>query len=49
MKYLILIHSNPSVIELFAGMTDEQRREAFQTYWDVESDLQARRSHVRDS
>lgn len=41
MQYLILIHSNPSVIELFAGMTDDQRREAFQTYWDVESDLQA--------
>lgn len=41
MKYLILIHSNPSVIELFAAMTDEQRQQAYQTYYDVESELTA--------
>ncbi|GAB3916950.1 hypothetical protein GCM10011575_32990 [Microlunatus endophyticus] len=40
MKYLILIHSNPSVIELFAAMTDVQRREAFQTYFEIESELE---------
>ena len=41
MKYLILIHNNPSVGELFEKMTDEERAVAFQTYWDVESDLEA--------
>lgn len=41
MKYLILIHSNPAVAELFAAMTDDERRAAFQIYWDVESDLEA--------
>ena len=41
MKYLILIHGNPAVGELFAAMTDDERRAAFQIYWDVESDLQA--------
>ena len=41
MKYLILIHNSPAVIELFASMSDEERAAAFQIYWDVESDLQA--------
>ncbi len=40
MKYLILIQSNPAVVELFAGMTDDERKAAFQIYWDVESDLE---------
>jgi hypothetical protein len=40
-KYLILIHNNPSVVELFSRMTDEQRAAAYQVYWDVESDLEA--------
>jgi hypothetical protein len=35
-KYLILIHNNPSVVELFSRMTDEQRAAAYQVYWDVE-------------
>jgi hypothetical protein len=39
MKYLILIHNSPAVIELFAGMTDEERSAAFQIYWDVVADL----------
>lgn len=41
MKYLILIHNSPAVIELFASMSDEERASAFQIYWDVEADLQA--------
>lgn len=41
MKYLILIQSNPRVVELFAGMTDDERSAAYQIYWDVESDLEA--------
>ncbi|GAA1920758.1 YciI family protein [Microbacterium aoyamense] len=41
MKYLILVHNNPAVIELFAGMTDAERSAAYQIYWDVESDLEA--------
>lgn len=41
MKYLILIHNNPSVIELFAGMTDDERSTAFQIYWDVEAELES--------
>jgi len=41
MKYLILIHNNPAVIELFAGLTDDQRAAAYQIYWDVEADLQS--------
>jgi hypothetical protein len=40
MKYLILIHSNPAVVDLFARMTEDERRTAFQIYWDVESDLE---------
>lgn len=40
MKYLILIHSNPEVVALFSGMTEQERRTAFQIYWDVESDLE---------
>ncbi|MFE1644463.1 YciI family protein [Microbacterium sp. P01] len=41
MKYQILIYNNPSVIEMFARMTDAERTAAFQLYWDVESDLEA--------
>jgi hypothetical protein len=41
MKYLILIHNNPSVVDLFAKMTDEQRAAAYQLYWDIESELEA--------
>ena len=41
MKYLILIHNNPAVIELFAGMTDDERSAAYQIYWDVESELES--------
>ncbi|WP_322410623.1 YciI family protein [Microbacterium invictum] len=41
MQYLILIHNSPAVIDLFAKMSDEERKAAFQIYWDVESDLQA--------
>lgn len=40
MKYLILIYNNPSVVELFAKMTDEERTAAYRIYWDVESDLE---------
>jgi len=40
MKYVVLIHNNPAVVEMFAAMSDEERRRAFQIYWDVESDLQ---------
>jgi hypothetical protein len=40
-KYLILIHNNPSVGDLFARMSDAQRAAAYRIYWDVESDLQA--------
>ena len=40
MKYLVLIHSNPAVVELFADMSEDERRRAFQIYWDVESDLE---------
>ena len=40
MKYLILIQSNPAVVELFAAMSDEQQKAAFQVYWDVENDLE---------
>ena len=39
MKYLVLIHDNAAVRELFAGMTDDERRAAFQVYWDVEAAL----------
>lgn len=41
MKYLILIHNNPSVVDMFATMTDEQRAAAYQIYWDVETDLES--------
>ena len=41
MKYLILIQNNPAVIELFAGMNDDERSAAYQVYWDVVSDLEA--------
>jgi hypothetical protein len=41
MQYLVLIHNNPAVVELFAGMSDEERRRAYQVYWDVESELEA--------
>src|SRR5690349_21026321 len=41
MKYLILIHNNPAVVELFAGMTDDQRSAAYQVYWDVQSELES--------
>ncbi|WP_137845144.1 YciI family protein [Microbacterium sp. 2FI] len=41
MQYLILIHNNPSVADMFAKMTDEERTAAYQVYWDVESDLEA--------
>ncbi len=40
MKYLVLIQSNPAVVDLFARMSDEERKAAFQIYWDVESDLE---------
>ena len=46
MKYLILIDSNPAVVDLFARMTDEERKVAFQIYWDVESDLEKSRELV---
>lgn len=39
MKYLVLIHDSAAVRELFAGMTDDERRAAFQVYWDVETAL----------
>jgi hypothetical protein len=41
MKYLILIHNNPAVTELFAGMTDDERSAAYQIYWDVETELES--------
>ena len=41
-KYLILIQNNPSVVDMFAKMTDEQRAAAYQIYWDVESDLEVK-------
>jgi|GEM_PF-1981095 len=41
MQYLVLIYNNPAVVEMFAGMTDEERRRAFQIYWDVDSELEA--------
>ncbi|WP_019180269.1 YciI family protein [Microbacterium yannicii] len=41
MKYLILIHNNPAVIELFAGMTDDERSAAYQIYWDVQTELES--------
>lgn len=41
MKYVVLIHNNPAVVEMFAAMSDEERRRAFQIYWDVESELEA--------
>ncbi|HMO12116.1 MAG TPA: YciI family protein [Actinotalea sp.] len=41
MKYLVLIHANQAVGELFAGMSDADRAAAFQIYWDVVSDLRA--------
>lgn len=40
MKYLILIQSNAAVVAMFTGMSDDERRAAFQIYWDVESDLE---------
>ncbi|SFS17607.1 Uncharacterized conserved protein [Microbacterium sp. cf046] len=40
MKYLILINSNPAVVDMFAGMTEDERRAQFQIYWDVENDLE---------
>lgn len=41
MKYLILIQNNPAVIELLAGMTDDERSTAHQIYWDVEKELES--------
>lgn len=41
MQYLILIHNNASVIDMFAAMSDEERAAAFQIYWDVDNDLEA--------
>lgn len=41
MKYLVLIHANPAVGELFARMSDAERQAAYQTYWDVVSELEA--------
>lgn len=41
MKYLILITSNAAIGAHFAGLSDEQRRQDFQIYWDVENDLTA--------
>ncbi|MFS0732325.1 YciI family protein [Microbacterium sp. 1P10UB] len=41
MKYVILIHNGPAIVELFEGMSDEDKAAAFQVYWDVEADLNA--------
>ena len=41
MNYLILIYNNPGVVEMFAGMTDDERSAAYQIYWDVESELES--------
>ncbi len=46
MKYLIMIQSNPHVVALFAGMTDEERAAAYQTYWDVGDELERSGEHV---
>jgi hypothetical protein len=35
-----MIYNNPAVVELFAGMSDDERRSAYQVYWDVESELE---------
>lgn len=40
MKYVILIHNTPAVVDLFAGMSGDERAAVNQTYWDVESDLE---------
>ena len=39
MKYVILIHNGPAIVELFEAMSDEEKAAAFQVYWDVEADL----------
>ena len=39
MRFVILIQTNPEVAELFSGLSDEDRRAAYQVYWDVENDL----------
>ena len=41
MEYAILIHSSTAVGELFAAMDDDERKEAFQFYFDIESELEA--------
>lgn len=41
MKYVILIQANAAVRELYAGFSDEQRAAAFQSYFDIEAQLQA--------
>lgn len=41
MKYTVLIYSNPAVDALFSGMTADEKKAAYQLYWDVESDLEA--------
>ena len=40
MKYIVVIHSNAATGELFASMSDEQRQRAFQSYFDIQSDLE---------
>ena len=40
MKYVILIHNNAAVVDMFAAMTEEQRAAAYQLYWTIESDLE---------
>ena len=39
MRFVILIQTNPEVAQLFSGMSDDDRRAAYQVYWDVENDL----------
>jgi hypothetical protein len=41
MKYIVLIQANAAVRELYAGFTDEERAAAFQSYFDIEAELQA--------
>ena len=46
MNYVILIYNNPSVADLFAKLTDEERAAAYQVYWDVDDDLKASGEYI---
>ena len=41
MKYVILINANAAVRELYAAYSDEERAAAFQSYFDIEAQLEA--------